>query len=156
GFANRSAARRFAARGNMPEVDVEDERNTFTPRRQSNPPREDGKRPAESERESEPPSQANPVTADEKKPDASAEKKAASTDEKAPDSPAEKPPEQQSESGADKAKNAPPSRPFYKRLWVIVIGSIVLVAGLFFLTRYIIHAWHFESTDDAFIDGRVV
>jgi membrane fusion protein (multidrug efflux system) len=48
-----------------------------------------------------------------------------------------------------------PPRPFYKRLTVMVPLMVVLCGGLAVGVLYWLHARHYVSTDDAFIDGRV-
>jgi membrane fusion protein (multidrug efflux system) len=46
-------------------------------------------------------------------------------------------------------------KPFWKRpvLMSILLGAVVVIAIL--ATIYLVHSRHFESTDDAFIDGRI-
>jgi membrane fusion protein (multidrug efflux system) len=46
--------------------------------------------------------------------------------------------------------------PFYKRMRVMIIAAVFLVAGLFFGVRYYVYASAHESTDDAFIEGHVI
>lgn len=46
--------------------------------------------------------------------------------------------------------------PFYRRLWIIGAGAAVLVAGVIFGTRYLLYAKSHESTDDAFIQARMI
>jgi len=65
-------------------------------------------------------------------------------------------PDEQHQEDQEKGDSTPPTKPFYKRPWVIVAGVIVILVGGFFGVRYLIHAYHYESTDDAFIDGHVV
>lgn len=64
----------------------------------------------------------------------------------------------QSKSGEqhDENSNSTPIKPFYKRPWVIVVGVIAILVGGYFGIRYAIHIYHYESTDDAFLDGHVV
>lgn len=47
-------------------------------------------------------------------------------------------------------------RPLYKRPAFLIVGTVVLVLGLIFGLRYWTYSRSHESTDDAFIDGRVV
>src|ERR1044072_2539322 len=46
--------------------------------------------------------------------------------------------------------------PFYKRMRVMIIAAVFLIAGLFFGVRYYVYASAHESTDDAFIEGHVI
>jgi membrane fusion protein, multidrug efflux system len=49
-----------------------------------------------------------------------------------------------------------PARPLHRRPLVIAL-ALVLTAGLAVLgARYLVHARHYESTDDAFIEGRII
>ncbi|MBV9927337.1 MAG: HlyD family secretion protein [Acidobacteria bacterium] len=50
----------------------------------------------------------------------------------------------------------PVKRPLYKRPVFLVVAGILLVAGLIYGLNYYAYARSHESTDDAFIDGRVV
>jgi membrane fusion protein (multidrug efflux system) len=54
-----------------------------------------------------------------------------------------------------KDQKEPEKKPFWKRpvLLSVMVGTalVLIIAG----TLYMIHASHFESTDDAFIDGRI-
>jgi membrane fusion protein (multidrug efflux system) len=54
------------------------------------------------------------------------------------------------------AASAPVRRPLYKRPAFLIVAALVLVAGLVYGLRYYAYARAHESTDDAFIDGRVV
>jgi membrane fusion protein (multidrug efflux system) len=47
-------------------------------------------------------------------------------------------------------------RPLYKRPAFLIVAAVVLVVGLIFGLRYWAYARSHESTDDAFIDGRIV
>lgn len=47
-------------------------------------------------------------------------------------------------------------KPLYKRPAFLIVAAVVIVAGLIFGLRYWAYARSHESTDDAFIDGRVV
>lgn len=47
-------------------------------------------------------------------------------------------------------------RPLYRRPAFLIIAAVVLLVGTVFLIRYWLYARSHESTDDAFIDGRVV
>ncbi len=47
-------------------------------------------------------------------------------------------------------------RPLYKRPVAILIASLLVIAGLIFGTRYYLYASAHESTDDAFIDARII
>jgi membrane fusion protein (multidrug efflux system) len=47
-------------------------------------------------------------------------------------------------------------RPFYKRRGVLIIGAVVLLLAAIFGVRYWLYARSHESTDDAFIDGRII
>jgi membrane fusion protein (multidrug efflux system) len=47
-------------------------------------------------------------------------------------------------------------RPFYKRPWVIAVAAVFVLAVILGGGAYWLHRRHFEWTDDAFIDGRVV
>jgi membrane fusion protein, multidrug efflux system len=46
-------------------------------------------------------------------------------------------------------------RPFFRRPLVLLVGAVLLLAGLIFGVRYYLHARSHESTDDAFIDAYV-
>jgi membrane fusion protein (multidrug efflux system) len=47
-------------------------------------------------------------------------------------------------------------RPFYKRRGVVIAGAVVLLLAAIFGVRYWLYARSHESTDDAFIDGRII
>jgi membrane fusion protein (multidrug efflux system) len=51
---------------------------------------------------------------------------------------------------------APVRRPLYRRPVFLLVAGLVLVVGLVYGLRYYAYARAHESTDDAFIDGRVV
>jgi membrane fusion protein (multidrug efflux system) len=51
---------------------------------------------------------------------------------------------------------APVRRPLYRRPVFLIVAGLVLIAGLVYGLRYYAYARAHESTDDAFIDGRVV
>ena len=55
----------------------------------------------------------------------------------------------------DGKKDEPPKKPFWKR--PVLLSVMIIVAVLFIIvgTVYLIHSSNFQSTDDAFIDGRI-
>jgi membrane fusion protein (multidrug efflux system) len=67
----------------------------------------------------------------------------------------EKKSNQGAEESGEKAENKPPSKPFWKRPVLMIVlcsvAAVAIVAGI--ITT--IHMTDFESTDDAFIDGRI-
>jgi membrane fusion protein (multidrug efflux system) len=64
-------------------------------------------------------------------------------------------PESEQEKRDGEESKERPTQPVYKRLKVIVPLTIVLIIAAVVGVLYWLHARHFESTDDAFIDGRI-
>jgi len=60
------------------------------------------------------------------------------------------------DTGADAGAATPAKRPLYRRPVFLIVAALVLVLGLVFGLRYYAYSRTHESTDDAFIDGRVV
>ncbi len=57
----------------------------------------------------------------------------------------------------DEPTPAPPKkRPLYKRPVFLIVAAVVLVVAAIFGVRYWAYSRTHESTDDAFVDGRVV
>ena len=56
----------------------------------------------------------------------------------------------------DEPESRTGKKPLYKRPAVLVVASIVLLAGVFIGVRYWLYARSHESTDDAFIDGHII
>jgi membrane fusion protein (multidrug efflux system) len=57
------------------------------------------------------------------------------------------------------AENEPapkPTRPFYKHPVRMFIILVIVLGGAAFALRYYLHARHYESTDDAFIEGHII
>lgn len=59
------------------------------------------------------------------------------------------------ESPVPPVERKPAPRPFYRRPIFLVL-MLILAAGIFFAVRYEMVARHYESTDDAFIEGHVI
>ncbi len=55
----------------------------------------------------------------------------------------------------DGKKEAPEKKPFWKRPVLLSVMLIVAGVAIVFGIFYVVHLEHFESTDDAFIDGRI-
>src|ERR1700743_581236 len=49
---------------------------------------------------------------------------------------------------------APRSNP--RRFWFLVLGAVILVAGIAYGIYWMLYARYFESTDDAYVSGNVV
>jgi membrane fusion protein (multidrug efflux system) len=72
-------------------------------------------------------------------------------------SPDEKSGEEKDQKGDDKKKDDKPKKPpIYKRPAVIITVSIVLLIAIVAALLYWLHARHFVSTDDAYLDGNIV
>jgi membrane fusion protein (multidrug efflux system) len=56
----------------------------------------------------------------------------------------------------DEKKEEPPKPPFYKRPVPMIILIVVVVGGGIAGLLYWLHARHYETTDDAFIEGHVI
>ncbi len=62
-------------------------------------------------------------------------------------------PDQESEKKEDQPST--PKAPLYRRPAFLIWGSIIVVLVLAGALLYYLHERHFESTDDAYIDGHV-
>ena len=51
---------------------------------------------------------------------------------------------------------AAPSAPNRRRFWFIILGAVVLVAGVAYGIYWMLYSRYFESTDDAYVGGNVV